>query len=59
MYIEYGYDRRLKSWCTIVFDENRNQVDCAYDGNIISRDFTIEYFKKEYNTTKVVKIKAY
>lgn len=59
MYIEYGYDRSLRSWCTIVFDKNGNQIECAYDGNINSRNWTIEFFKKEYNITKVIKIKAY
>lgn len=59
MYIEYGYDRHIKSWCTIVFDNNGNQITCSYDGNKISRNFAIDFFKKEYNITKVVKIKAY
>ena len=59
MIIEYGYDRKVKSWCTIVFDENHNQIDCAYDGNTVSRDFSIEFFKKEYNITEVRKVKAY
>ena len=58
-YIEYGYDRHYTSWVTIVFDEDGNQVDCEYDGNKISRDYSIKMFKDEYNTNDVRKIKAY
>ena len=58
-YIEYGYDRHYTSWVTIVFDEDGNQVDCEYDGNKISRDYSIKIFKDEYNTNDVRKIKAY
>lgn len=59
MYIEYGYDRKIKSWVTIVFDDQGNQLEASYDGNKVTRDFVINDFKKQYNITKVVKIKAY
>lgn len=59
MYIEYGYDRKVKSWVTIVFDDQGNQLEASYDGNKVTRDFVINDFKKQYNITKVVKIKAY
>ena len=59
MYIEYGYDRKSKSWVTIVFDDQDNEIEASYDGNTVTRDFVIDYFKKQYNITKVVKIKAY
>ena len=59
MYIEYGYDRKNKSWVTIVFDELGNEIEASYDGNTVTRNFVIDYYKKQYNITKVVKIKAY
>lgn len=59
MYIEYGYDRKVKSWVTIVFDDQGKQIEASYDGNKVTRDFVINDFKKQYNITKVVKIKAY
>lgn len=58
-YIEYGYDRKAKSWCIIVFDENGYEVTSSYEGNKDSAKSVIDYFKKEYKIEKVIKIKAY
>ena len=65
MKIEYGYDRHEQSWCIRVVDEDTYdvdfEIDCAYVGNKVSRDYEINWFKEEYNVTddKVIKIKAY
>lgn len=59
MIIEYGYDRHVRCWCTMVLDENRNEVESSYDGNTVSRDYMIKQFKSKYNIDEVVKIKAY
>lgn len=58
-YIEYGYDRKAKSWCIIVFDENGYEITSSYEGNKDSAKSVIDYFKNEYKIEKVVKIKAY
>ena len=59
--IEYGYDRRLKSWCIIVFDEVGNEIESSYVGNKADRDYELQYFSNEYNVdpSNIIKIKAY
>ena len=59
MVIEYGYDRHVKSWNIILFDDNGNEILSEYYGDMVGIKFTIEEWKKEYSISKVVKIKAY
>lgn len=59
MQIEYGYDRKAKSWHTVVMDREGNIVESDYSGDLQGAKWAIEYFKKQYNITEVKKIKAY
>ena len=57
--IEYGYDRHQRSWCIIVKDECGYEIESEYCCNPESCRRIIREFKKKYNHSKVVKIKAY
>ena len=59
MIIEYGYDKHIKSWNVVVLDEQGNEIESTYNGDMVGVKFDIEFFKKQYNITKVEKIKAY
>ena len=58
-YIEYGYDRKARSWCIIVFDKNGYEISSSYVGNKESLGYELERLKEEYNVKKTTKIKAY
>lgn len=58
-YIEYGYDRKARSWCIIVFDNNGYEINSSYVGNKESLDYELERLKEEYKVNKTTKIKAY
>ena len=59
MKIEFGYDRHIKSWNVVVLDDNNNVIESSYIGDMVSVQFEIEYFKKQYDIKSVEKIKAY
>lgn len=59
MTIEYGYDKKVKCWCVIVLDNEHNEVENSYSGNLHDAKWDIEYFKKQYDIKEVIKIKAY
>lgn len=51
--IEYWYDRSSRCWITTVIDKQSNfEVDFTYDGNVVSRDYSIKEFQTKYNVTK-------
>lgn len=58
-YIEYGYDRKARSWCIIVFDKNGYEINSSYVGNKESLGYELGRLKEEYNVNKTTKIKAY
>ena len=58
-YIEYGYDRKARSWCIIVFDKDGYEINSSYVGNKESLGYELERLKEEYNVNKITKIKAY
>lgn len=58
-YIEYGYDRRERSWCIIVFNEAGNEIASSYVGDKTGLKAELEYLAAEYSAKKVTKIKAY
>ena len=59
MKIEFGYDRHIKSWNVVVLDDNNNEIESSYSGDMVGVKFDIEYFKKQYDIKSVKKIKAY
>lgn len=57
--ITYGYDRHVKSWCIIVEDQEKCEIESSY---VYSKDecmHEIEYFKEKYGITATKKYKAY
>ena len=58
-YIEFGYDRKAKSWCIIVFDKDGYEMSSSYVGNKQGLEYELQRLKEEYNIQKVIKIKAY
>lgn len=59
MKIEFGYDRHIKSWNVVVLDDDNNEIESSYSGDMVGVKFDIEYFKKQYDIKSVEKIKAY
>lgn len=58
-YIEYGYDKTVRSWCILVRDKDGNQVASSYVGDKDGLKFELEYLRIEYKAEKIIKIKAY
>ena len=58
-YIEYGFDRKAKSWCIIVFNEEGYEISSSYVGNKESLEYELERLKEKYHIQKTTKIKAY
>lgn len=58
-YIEYGFDRKARSWCIIVFDKNGYEISSSYIGNKESLEYELERLKEEYHVKQIIKIKAY
>lgn len=59
MKIEFGYDKHIKSWNVVVLDDDNNEIESSYSGDMVGVKFDIEYFKKQYDIKSVEKIKAY
>ena len=57
--ITYGYDKHQRLWAILVQDKEGNTIDSEYCGDKKWCESSIEFYKKKYNTTKVVKYKAY
>ena len=58
-YIEYGFDRKARSWCIIVFDKNGYEISSSYIGNKEGLEYELERLKEEYHVKQIIKIKAY
>lgn len=48
LYIDSWFDKYTKSYITQIKDEEDNEIDYAYSGNIADRDADIAYFKDKY-----------
>lgn len=57
--IEYGYDRKARSWCIIALDQEGNQLLSSYVGDLKGLESELEFFQKEFKTTDVTKIPPY
>ena len=57
--ITYGYDKRNRSWCAIVEDENGYEIESSYDGAKVGIDSEIERLKEKHGIKDVIKLRPY
>lgn len=57
--ITYGYDRHVRSWCIIVEDQERNEVESDYLGTLSGCMKEIDWLKDKYGIDEVIRYRAY